>query len=652
MKKILLIALSILVISIGFSQIRITKPEHDFGDIFEEKGIVYTDFELINPYRDTIHIESVETSCGCTAILSTDTIIKPLSTIKLKLSYNPEGRVGLFYKSVKIQTITGKSEHNTLYLKVSGNVVPKVKNKQPNPSLIEYQVAPIYFYPVTQYDTSYLDFNYIIDFVNDLTYEVDYYQFSKVGYEIKVRNKKSIEQIEYLLRFSKYKLLRQMHERGYGKVRLFFSEPIFILDDQIPEWSLAEIKVFSINFNKDDLSTSKVKLTAAIDTDNNEYILHEKSQKPFEIDSLKAKIDFKVLEQRLLQDSILLLNVDYKVPESYDLKKKLKFEASLYNMMYKSLKSTTGIKKQDFCLTFDSVSTHASTQYFIKMWQADDLEVNTNVTYQVKQDVIVSPLLPTYKTEMLSNTDELDTSSIEFKHFWSNLIAYPKSSNYITILMESSTSYYDKSLRQDPLIIARQKSKKAYALIRDKYLRETGDTIHIEVKNIVMGPQYNKSEYSIQDYMQYEYIKLVPIYKYKRKLPIPKINARPYVVNYDYYFVGVDTNSFVFKKFAQYVIYEIQSKGMLELKLESSASNIPVDRNKSNAYLAYKHLDESKNRLNDYLKNRLVDPNRLLISEERIIVQGIPYSKKTPIVRYKKFQYVTFVPLNYLSNKN
>ena len=432
---------------------------------------------------------------------------------------------------------------------------------------------------------------------------------------------------------------------------MFFSDPVFILDKTIPSWSLGEIKVYSINFNKDELSKSQVKLTDANNTDNSEYILNTKSLIPFGIDSIKNIIKFNELEQKLLKDSILILNVDYKVPESFGLKDKLKFHESLYKMMYKYLKSTSGISKSDLILKFDTIHTHASTNHYIKIWQPGDLESNINVTYQIKSNVIVSPLLPTYKTEMLSDNEELDTNSVDFKHFWNNLIEYPRSSNYITLLLESSTSHYNTSITEDPLFKARQKSLKASELIKTKFFKETGDTIHIEIKNVVLGPRYNKKEYLIEDYMQYEYIKLVPVYKNRRKLPMARLSSRPYIVNYDYYFIGVDTNSFVFKKFAQYLIYEIQTRGILELKVESSVSNIPVNKQRSNSYLAYKHLDESKKRLNNYLKNRLVDPNRLLISEERILVQGIPYNKNIPIVRYKKFQYITFVPSNYLINK-
>ena len=56
----------------------------------------------------------------------------------------------------------------------------------------------------------------------------------------------------------------------------------------------------------------------------------------------------------------------------------------------------------------------------------------------------------------------------------------------------------------------------------------------------------------------------------------------------------------------------------------------------------------SKERLYDYLKKKLIDPNRIIISNEKIVVQGIPYDKKTPIARYRNFQYVTFVPEKYL----
>lgn len=636
----------------SFSQIRITNPKYDFGNIFEEKGLVYATFKLSNPYfSDTIKIKSVETSCGCTAILTKDTIIYPRSIVDLKISYDPNGRVGLFQKSIKIKTITGTNEHNELYLQIVGNVVPKNKVKNTSPKLIEYKVAPIYFYPITEFDTSYLDFNFIVDFVNDLTYEADYFQFSKVGFVVKVRDTKKIETLEYLIRYSKYKLLREIKDRGYQSSQLFFAEPIFVQDSTIPPWSLAQIKVFSVNFNQDELVTSTVKLTLPNAIDNNSYILNLKSSHPFYLDSIAQKIDFKILNKRLMTDSVLILYADYKTPENYSTKKQSKFKNDFYKLIYKSLHKSSGIKKSELVIYFDSISTHSSTQFYFKLWQKQDLESHTQVTYQIKEDIILPPLLPTFKMQMKTLSDSINAKSNDFSQFWSSLTTYKRASSYMSIILESSVSHSTNTSTANLLQLADVRAKKIKKYIQSKYHKATGHFIKVIIKNIITGPPYTaKKEFSKLDYFTFDYIKLIPIYKNERQLPIKPVSVRPYVVNYDYYFIGIDTTSFVFKKFASYLIYEIQTKGFVDLKTESSASHIPVDRKKSNLNLAYKHIDESKKRLYDYLKKRLVDPNRIIISDERILVQGIPYSKKTPIVRFKSYQYVTFVPVNYISN--
>lgn len=654
MKRNFLISIIFILFGLnGIAQIRITNPKFDFGDIFEENGLVYADFKLTNPYpTDTIKIKSVETSCGCTAILTQDTIIFPRSIVNLKVSYDPKGRVGLFQKSIKIKTITGKNEQNELYLQIVGNVVPKVKIEKTNPQLIEYKVAPIYFYPITEFDTSYLDFNFIIDFVNDLTYEIDYFQFAKVGFKVKVRDHSKIEAIDYLIRYSKYKFIHEMKDRGYLISQIFFSEPIFEKDTTIPSWSLAQIKAYSLNFNQDELAQSKVKLTLPNTVDNNEFLLDVNDTSPLNVDSIFTKINFSELNKRLQQDSILVLNADFKTPEKYPKSDQDKFKKEIYKIIYKELKTISGIGKKELVINYDSTTTHASTMYQLRIWQNKDLEKDINVKYQVKKDNIIPPLLPTYKQKMIYITDSIETMSTDFKQFWNCLLTYQKSYRHISLMLETSCSNLTNSPKADLLSFSDLKAKKIKKIIQTKYYLATGHFITVNINTIVSGPQYSERKmFTDSDYFQYDYFKLIPIYKSERKLPLKPISPRPYVVNYDYYFIGIDTTSFVFKKFANYLIYEIQKYGYVELKTESSASFIPVDRRKSNLYLAYKHLEESKKRLYDYLSKRLVDPNRILISDERIMEQGIPYHKKTPIVRYRKYQYVTFVPAKYISNR-
>ncbi len=648
--NILLIAL--LISGLSFSQIRIDNPVYDFGNIFEAKGKVKTTFKLINPYvADTIHLLNIETSCGCTAILSKDTIIYPQSAINLEVEYNPNGRAGLFEKSIKILSLTGQTEKITLYLKIKGNVISeRVETVGGKTELINYKVAPIYFYPLTQYDTSFLDYNFITDFVNDLTYEIDFYKFTRVGATISIRDKTVLNDLEYLLSFIRHKLIRVLRKGGYTKNNIFYALPVFQISNDFPQWAIAEFKVFSVSFNDDELKESLITTTnnQITNKDTIDYVVNYKSNQPLIIDSVYHHINFKRLNQYLLDNKVLNLNVNYKVPESYSVKQALKFKKKINKQIYKSLKKSFGIKKKDFKVNYNPIITHSSTKFYYQAWFDEDVKTPNIVKYQVKKDKIIQPLLPTYKEQILSENQLIDTSSTPFKHFWAALLMYHKNNTNFKIIIEASTSRLKRKIETDQLYFARQKSAKTKQLLQEMFLNQTADTLNIKIRNVLLGPEYNKREFKTEDYLQFEYIKLVPVFNQKRELPIKTLYPIPYIVNYDYFFNGVDTTSIIFKKFANYLIYDIQTYGYVEVKTESSASHIPTDKHKSVQYVAYRHLNESKKRIFKYLKDRLIDPNRFLITEERILVQGIPYNRKTPVVRYKRYQYVTFVPAKYL----
>ncbi|MBL7896883.1 MAG: DUF1573 domain-containing protein, partial [Crocinitomicaceae bacterium] len=139
--KIILFIFSFVFTGIVFSQVMIAEPSKDLGEIFENGGKITSTFTLRNPYpRDTIHILNIETSCGCTAILTQDTLIEPNSTLELQVSYDPAGRLGLFVKSIAVYTRTGKSDFSTLYLKISGNVITETSLVTPEKTqLLEYK---------------------------------------------------------------------------------------------------------------------------------------------------------------------------------------------------------------------------------------------------------------------------------------------------------------------------------------------------------------------------------------------------------------------------------------------------------------------------------------------------------------------------------
>lgn len=650
-----LISFSFILSVFSFSQIRITNPVYEFGDIFEENGLVSAEYELENPYsQDTIFINSILTTCGCMVVETKDSIIFPRTKMVLKIAYDPIGRVGLFYKTIQINTVTSGRGSNKLYLKLGGNVIPKNKIADKNAQLINYEVAPLYFYPVTEYDTSFLDFNFIKDFVNTLTYEIDFYQFSKVRFEVSLNDMSKMKEFDYLLRFVKYKLLRELKSRGYPASSLFFSTTRFNIEHKIPKWASAEIKVLSVAFNNDDLNESTIKMTNPLKLNESILLLNENSETPNNAKALIQKVDFRGLSNKLIRDSVLSLLINCKVPESFSEKKQEKMISTFKKILYKELEALVGIDRGELIIEVDSNCTHPSNKHKFMMWEKPKSDAQSVIKYQPKEEKIISPLLPTYKYQFLNFDGNIDESSPQFQQFWNTLLSYSESSKNIKLMIESSTSHYPKGDNSDAIYTARQRANLVKAHIIDKYYLETGKTIEIEVLNVVLGPKWDERKkhlnFSKSEYLQYEYVNLIPIFTIDRKLNLKPVSTLPYMVNYEYYFKAVDTTSFVFKKFTKFLIYEIQKNGYVKITTESSNSKIPFEKNKSNEYIAYEHLNESKKLLDDYLKKHLIDPNRLIIDKENIIVQGIPYAKETPIIRYKKYHYIRFIPALYLTH--
>ncbi|MDX1350002.1 MAG: DUF1573 domain-containing protein [Putridiphycobacter sp.] len=631
-------------------QLRVKTATNDLGDIFEENGVVVTSFQVENPYyRDTIKITNIHTSCGCTAIISTDTLVYPRQTIDLKVSYDPTDRIGLFQKTIHIETLTAGHEKNSLYLKIIGNVIGHTTPKSEVPvALIDYKVAPIIFFPISVYDTSYFDLNRVIDFANDITFEIDYYNFTTVGIEIRLKDKSLIEDFENLASYLKRKLIREMLRRQYAAANITFIDPVFVYDNSIPAWSAAKVKVYSEKFNDDTIEKSVIKTTNPTIEETAYFLLDYNLNIQPTGEQLVNLVDYTAVNTKLFKNGKIAFNAVVYVPESLGKKEADNMAKVFKKEFFKKMKASSGISKNDFSLVFDTIATHANTKYKFQLYDKADMEAARGIKYVEKPEDILPPLLPTYKTRFYTKNEEIDVNSIQFNQFWNAIIAYTGTGKNLSITLESSSSKYPKKPYVDPYAAAQEKGEKVAAFIKDKYYKETGKTITVNVVTTVQGPEFETKNFTQPMYFKYEYVKLIPIYLSPRHVDALPIKPKPYIVNYDYYYIGIDTTSKVLQKFAEYVAYEIQTNGFVELRTESSASNLIVDNRKSNEYWAYSHLEVSKERFYQYLKSKLIDPNRVIITNEKIVVQGIPFDPKTPVVRYRNFQYVTFVPKKYL----
>lgn len=627
----------------------VSEPSKDLGEIFESRGKVTTFFTLTNPYRqDTIHIINIETSCGCTVVLTQDTLILPGSNLEIEVSYDPKGRLGLFVKSIAVISLTGKSNLSTLYLNITGNVVSETVQVRPeNVKLLDYKVVPVYFFPITAFDTSYLDFSYIISFVNDLTYEIDFYQFTTIGFEVAVSDKKYIPDLEYLLNFSRGKLLREFKRRGFFATTVFFAEPVFVVDE-IPVWSTARVKVFSSNFNTELTEESVITVSSNDFVENIDLALdYQRFSKP-EYDEILREINFEMLEGKLFMNSELNLRGIILTPPGVTDVERNEIGRNLSKKIYKELKKLTGVSKDDMTIDFDSLGVHPENKYRFVLWDKDDEQDQQIFRFEVKKDSIVPPLLPTYRQSLLTRTT-IDTTNLDFKRFWKNIVLNKKGGHDIQIVIESSVSQIPRNEGDDNLVIARKRAVQISETLQRMFKNQTGSEISFILRPVVHGPEYSSKLKKLVDFAQYEYINLIPTTHSDGDSK--DLNPQPYQVNFDYYFNGVDTASWLFDKFASYVAAAIEQDGFIELRIESSISKVPVEHDLPNDYLVYSRAHESEKRLRLYLKKKLVDDNRIIFTEQRYLIQGPVYDGTIPILQFRKFQYIKIVPQKFLTQE-
>ncbi|MBP3517795.1 MAG: DUF1573 domain-containing protein [Parabacteroides sp.] len=113
------------------AQISADELIYNFGTISESDGLASHVFTIKNTGNGPLVITRITASCGCTQPEWTKEPIAPGKTGDVKVTYNPKGRPGPFYKTISIYS-NGKK--GSFSLGIKGNVTPK-------------EVQPILVYP-------------------------------------------------------------------------------------------------------------------------------------------------------------------------------------------------------------------------------------------------------------------------------------------------------------------------------------------------------------------------------------------------------------------------------------------------------------------------------------------------------------------------
>ena len=106
------------------SQAAYKTTSHDFGKIQEVDGPVSYTFEFTNTSRSPFLIEFISVSCGCTTPEYSKEPVLPGKSGKIKVTYDPAGRPGVFNTPV---IVTSNNRQDQVSLTLKGEVVPRPK---------------------------------------------------------------------------------------------------------------------------------------------------------------------------------------------------------------------------------------------------------------------------------------------------------------------------------------------------------------------------------------------------------------------------------------------------------------------------------------------------------------------------------------------
>lgn len=99
-------------ITLGVSKYKFNETTHDFGKVNQNNPVTCV-FEFTNSGTETISLESVQASCGCTTPDWTKDLVEVGKTGKISATYN-SANPGSFTKTITVKFSSGETEYLTI----------------------------------------------------------------------------------------------------------------------------------------------------------------------------------------------------------------------------------------------------------------------------------------------------------------------------------------------------------------------------------------------------------------------------------------------------------------------------------------------------------------------------------------------------------
>ncbi len=249
--------------------------------------------------------------------------------------------------------------------------------------------------------------------------------------------------------------------------------------------------------------------------------------------------------------------------------------------------------------------------------------------------------LPIYFQYFRGGLRDIDTTNAAFEEYLEELINQIKGKEELIELkvISSASKWKYASDKFDNDYIANLRGKNALNTLQ-RILKERGLEVNKMASNIyvkVIGPEMNKRNYVPFFYRQFQYLKIIPVYKVKAK---ENNGANGYMYTYKQNAEALNPRSKQFYAFVDQLAYFIETEGTVQIRLEGAASSVGKASLNTKEKLAYTRVEDLKDNLERELYKRGINPQRMMITEELHHVREPVSGEESSIDSFKKTQYV------------
>lgn len=494
------------------NELIINKIQHDFEVVFENSGIQIAEFIVYNPTAKVYRYLESSSTCGCTVLEVSNSVIYPGDSLFLTVLFDPNGNELKVTKSITVSFVDEKIRKQLFYLNVTAQVISQRELKVLQNKALQQEKNVAYYYQQKE------DLN---QFLSNTTF---YKQFVKQATKMALMDGKTTILITIYNPAEKYafeKILKEIYKtlkkdienEGIPESKIIFENPIVELSSQD-----AYIQLSILETSKDiekDLQKSILQNTSKLVQNLPVFIQYFKGGIN-DIDS--SSVDFKnfILDVKEKIDSIsnlkfLVINSASNTPSTTN-----KDNNYVVNLRQKriqnQLKAHFHVSLLEERFIFKNIITGPkfSERFYFPQYYYNFQYVKIIPYFSSSDSVASFPKSHTNYTHFFKKeTEWINVNDPTFQEFLNHLIIQIENNGFVNLIIEGSSSRTPSTeFRNNEVLAYSRIVELKKALERELYKNGVNPmklSILEEVTQ-VQGPSYDAKK-DVSEYQPYQYVK-------------------------------------------------------------------------------------------------------------------------------------------------